>query len=238
MLTRIPKASKRHFTLLELIIAMSLTLILMSTLLYFYRDLSKIGFETNKLTDTHFYWQYAGSRLADILPRTAGVKDEDFLFYSIDDSKLTKPGSQNLIFAFDNKVSLDKDFSNVVIGRLYVDNNDQLTLAYWPPLTRWTNEEQLPPMKKEILKQNVDSISFEFFVPPEKSKIVKPGTSTTGTEIPVSGGWLSKPWLREYHSLPAMVKMIVIPKKQAKNPEPQVIYVFPLVNTNYRIVYE
>ena len=232
------KKTRRTFTLLELIIAMTLTLIIMSTLLYFYRDLSTIGIETNKLNDTHFYWQYAGSRLADIIPKTV-IKDdkEEYPFYSLEDSSLTKQGSQSLIFAFDNKISLDKLFSNTVVGRLYVDKSDQLTLAYWPPQSRWGKKDELPPMKKEILKQNVESISFEFFVPPEKSVPKKAGVSTSGSEPVPKGAWWTQPWQRDFNSLPAMVKMTIIPKKQTPPVQP-VTYIFPLINTNAHILYD
>jgi hypothetical protein len=230
----------RAFTLLELIIAMSLTLIIMSTLMYFYSDLTKISMQTQQLNDKHFYWQYAGSRLAEILPKivgpsakNTGKETEDFRFYSIDESNLTKAGSQSLVFAYDNGVSLDKLFSNVVIGRLYVDKNNQLTLAYWPAPSRWT-EKTLPPMKKEILKQNVASISFEFFIAPDKSVEKKPGSSTSDLEPMPKGAWRTQAWQREFHSLPAMVKMSI---KPLDNSLP-VVYAFPLINNPAMILYD
>ncbi len=228
---------RRTFTLLEMIIAMALAMILLTTLMYFYRDIAKMGQKAEALSDSYFYWQYAGSRLADILPTAVGEsskQEHDFLFYTIDDSPLTKPGSPSLVFIFDNGVSLDKLFSNHVLGRLFVDYHNRLVLMYGPTLKRWdVDKKGLPPMKKEILKENVDAIAFEFFVPPDKSR-TKKNLKGLITEPEPKGGWRKQAWQKEFGRLPTMVKITITPLDRSD----PVVYIFPLVNATTRIMYD
>ena len=60
--------TKRHFTLLEVIIAMALTVVILMTLSYLYRDVSIIGQELDKSKTENFYLRYIENRLMSILP--------------------------------------------------------------------------------------------------------------------------------------------------------------------------
>ena len=129
---------KRYATLLEVLIAMVLTIAVLMTLTFFYRQVMTIGVEIEKTKNQDFYLRYVESRLARILPKAVSPtsKEQDFVFFSLGDEALTKPGSQSLIFTFDNGVNLDKKFSNHVLGRLYLDTHGRLMLAYWPSPAR------------------------------------------------------------------------------------------------------
>ena len=48
------------------------------------------------------------------------------------------------------------------------------------------------------------------------------------------GAWKTQAWQREFHSLPAMVKMSIKPLDNS----PPVVYVFPLINNPARILYD
>lgn len=230
------KRKRRAFTLLELLIAMTLTSLILMTLSFFYRSTIMIGYDLDKIKVRQFYLRYAENRLVDVIPKILPKKGKsnEFLFYSFDgnDSDISKPGSRNLLFSFDNGVSLDKPFSNQVVGRLFLDPKGRLILAYWPMPSRWESQEPLP-VKKEILLENVNSLNFEFFVPPENKEDNK--APTKNTPSPESkGAWTQENWLKDYEALPAMVNIHVILEGETK---PRT-FSYPLSNSDARIVYE
>lgn len=253
---------KRPLTLIELIIAAALTVAVMTTLLYFYRQLGEIGQRMDSAKEENFKLRYAESRLAEIFPRTVSKnsKNTDFVFFSFADEGTAKGGSQNLIFTFDNDISLDKSFSNHVIARLYIDPSSRLMLAYWPSPKRQSDQSALP-IKQEVLLDGVEDIKFEFYIPPEskKTEAKQPEKEETaqksgkkgdsGGEKPAEkkqdekeakaepepkGDWRRLPWLEEYESLPAMIRVIV----KLKGKDETVVFAFPLSNGSAHPVYE
>jgi len=165
------KIVKRPISLMEVLIAMTLTVAILMTLTFFYRQITEIGYEVDRVGARNFTRRYIETRLAQILPRAVGETNpkKDFVFFSLKDDGLTKPGSDNLIFTFDNSVSLDKDHAAHVLGRLYVDKNGNLMLAYWPSPKRWENNEN-PEIKKELLLEGVESLNLEFYIAPAKKE--------------------------------------------------------------------
>lgn len=230
------KRKKRDFTLLELLIAMTLTALILMTLSFFYRSTIMIGYDLDKIKVRQFYLRYAENRLVDVIPKILPKKGKsnEFLFYSLDsnDSDISKPGSRNLLFTFDNGVSLNKPFSNQVIGRLFLDPEGRLILAYWPIPSRWESNEPIP-VKKEILLEKVDNLTFEFFVPPENKEDNKKTPKSTPSPEP-KGAWTQENWLKDYDSLPAMVNIHVI----LEGDEKVRTFSYPLSNSEARIVYE
>lgn len=246
-----PSLRKRHLSLLEVLIALVLTVAILMTLTFFYRQVTEMGAATDHISAENFKMRYIETRLAAILPKTVSHSKSDFTFFSLGDEGLTKPGSQTLIFTFDNQVSLDKAFSNHVLARLYLDKNGNLMIAYWPSPKQWEN--QTPPIKKELLLQGVENLAFEFYIPPakkekvpqEKETIKKPLEKQKENENSLSegkkisepepkGDWRKQPWLQDYKQLPVMVKLIVTLRN---HPEP-LIFIYPLANAKSHIVYE
>lgn len=160
---------KRYISLIELLVAMGLTIAILMTLTFFYRQVTEIEIEIDRTKAQNFNSRYIESRLSLILPKAVAASKKDFLFFSIGDEGLTKPGSKSLLFTFDNNISLDKAFSNNNLARLYLDKNGNLMLAYWPSPLRWENGVT-PPMKKELLFQGADNLSFEFYIAPARAK--------------------------------------------------------------------
>lgn len=248
---------RRHATLIEIIIAMALTAIMLTTLTFFYRQISHIGHDIDQVKAEHFQLRYVENRLADILPKAIYEKDrkKDFVFFSFgDEGGFSMPGSQSLIFTFDNGVNLDKPFSAHVIGRLYLDRNGRLVLAYWPSPRQWDNGVT-PPMKKEILLEGVTKLSFEFFIPPDKGEIKStpkqsessadqakntqsPKQEPTAVEPEPKGDWRRQPWMMEYQRLPAMIKVNISLKEKGRQEEKPMTFIFPLINTSKHIIYE
>lgn len=220
---------KRSFTLLELIIAISLAAILLSTLLFFYSQVYKADQKLFKIEETNFHLMLAESRLQDVLPKTVSQKTKkgDFVFFTTKGSPLFKEGTESLLFIYDNGIDLDKPFSNHVLGRLFVDKEGQLTLATWPSPKRW-EDNSLPPMKKDVLLTNVDGLSFSFFVPPDRGekRPVQAGEIIKGKEQlepQPKGAWIS-PWLKEYNTLPALVRV------EVKQKDKTTVFATPLPN--------
>ncbi len=165
------RISRRPITLIEMLIAMTLTIGILMTLTFFYRQVTEIGLETDRIRAANFKKRYIETRLAKILPKAIGKTDRarDFLFFSTGDEGLTKNGSQSLIFTFDNQISLDKDLTGHVLGRIYLDSKGNLFIAYWPSPKRLESWEGVP-MKKELLLEGVDNLAFEFYIAPERKK--------------------------------------------------------------------
>lgn len=249
--------SKRNVTLLEMLIAMSLTALILMTLTFFYSEVGYISGELDKVKKQEFYISYVENRLMGVLPKIVSPTDQakDFVFFSVGDEGITMPGSQSLIFTFDNGISFDRPFSNNVIGRLYLDVQGRFSLAYWPSPKRWEGGEW--PMKKEILLEKVKSLHFEYFIAPEKKDIAlndqgkavaekpennsegKPGSDpaaappeSLATPEP-KGEWRSEGWSKEFKSLPVMVKVILELQEEGE----KLIFIFPLINAKAHIIY-
>ena len=249
----------RHVTLIEVLIALVLTVGILMTLMFFYRQVTEIGIESDRIEVKNFNMRYIETRLGSILTKAVGEKENDFIFFSLGDEGIAKPGSQGLIFTFENGISLDKPFSGHVLGRLLLDNKGNVVLAYWPSPKRWKSGEN-PPIKKEILFQGAENLTFEFYIAPaskthqnshpekktdseekksnaeekpDKTNSSKPKESTA-TEPEPKGAWRDQPWLQEYNQLPVMIKIIVgMPKQQDSY-----VFIFPLTNAKHHIVYE
>ncbi len=234
---------RRHpFTLLEVLIALALTAILLTTLTFFYQEISLLNIEFDKTQKESFQMRFLENRLADILPRAVPekTKKKDFFFFTVlDFHGMFRGNSPSLIFTFDNGIDLDKEFSNHVLARLYLDQDGCFCLAMWPSPKRW-EEGILPPMKKQVLMEDVTSLSFSFFIPPdftEKEKPVDPEEVQAGREKmePWPKGTWTDRWYYEYKQLPAIIK-IEITRTVDKKPK-KYTFAFPLPNASPPITY-
>jgi len=229
----IKTASRRHMTLLEVMIAMGLAVMVLTTLTYFYSDIDSLNREMERIQKESFHNLYVENRLSMILPRAVSERDskKDFYFFtSTTPGGFFKAGSTNLVFTFDNGVMLDKDFSNHVLARLYLDPQNRLCLATWPSPKRW-NPVGLTSMKKEVLLENVEQLQFSFYVPPEKDRS-KWGVASKPLEI--KGPWVNE-WRSEYKQLPTLIKVELV-KKVGKEEKPMT-FAFSLPNAEKFIIY-
>lgn len=140
------KKKQRRITLLEVLIALSLTVVVLSAMMWGYRTVMEVGSKADRERQEAFRWSYVQFRLAEVLPLA-----QNNPFY------LSQKG---LVFQYNNAADLDKDFGNEVIARLYVDERKRFCLALMPAQKRW-NEE--PLIKQEVLLENVDEVHFRFF---------------------------------------------------------------------------
>ena len=98
---------KRFVTLLEVLISMTLTLVIISTLSYFYQQVNYVNIELDRTQNASFERRYVESRLASVLPRaiSSKVHPQAFHFFSSPDlGGVFQENSTSLVFTFDNCV--------------------------------------------------------------------------------------------------------------------------------------
>lgn len=236
---------RRPITLLELLISMTLMAAILSSLSYFYLHVTQMNREMDRAQMESFEKRYVEYRLSKIFPQTfpPGKNNEDFHFFTRAESQdLFQPESQNLLFSFDNKAQLNKEMSHHVVGRLYLDKRGNFTLATWPSEKRWKENED-PPIKREILMENVETLEFSFFAPPNKGKTfqeeLKPDEKKILPMLPAEvrdkREWENE-WKQEYRQLPAIVK-ITLTRESSKEKQ-RLIFAFALPNTLNPIIYD
>lgn len=135
---------RRPFTLLETLIAFALATGLISLLLGFIYQ-AHLTHKQNDVSIQHIRNSYAlHQRLSQVLPETTKILQ-------------TEP----FVFIYNNGIDKNPLFSSTVLACLYLEKN-QLILATWPNPNRW--EER--PHRAEIVANDIDTLSFEFFEPP------------------------------------------------------------------------
>jgi hypothetical protein len=240
---------RRHLTLLEMLIAMTMTIVILMALSMFYQNAAHVGLELDRMKAENFSLRYLENRLMHILPRAGKAgKGEDPLFFSLKNDSFSAPGSQSLIFLFDNGDVLDKIFSNELVARLFVNKEHELILAYWPPPKRLGHVSGQPadaaPMKKEVLMDHVEWLHLEFYVAPHKEqeseKKQKEGaekSETSSLETPTQqlrSGWHRMVWQQEYKQLPDLIRLQI---KRAAEQQP-LQFIIPLPHSQGRILYQ
>lgn len=229
------KLKKSHFTLIELLISMALTTLILTTLMFFYRQVTYLNNLYDEAQQESFQLRFLANRLSNVLPKAVPdqTAKKDFYFFSEPDYHGTfRNNSPSLVFTFDNGVDIDKNFSNHVLGRLYLDRQGNLTLGMWPSPARWA-EGEIPPMKKAVLMENVSSLSFQFFIPQEKTEGAIPNNKKNPKVEPSPRlSWVSR-WQQNYQQLPAIVKVEIV-----LNDNQEHTYAYPLPNVTIPIVYK
>lgn len=245
----------RHMTMLEVLIGMTLTAVLLTILTFFYQQITWLNAESDKQELESFRAKYLESRLSYVFPNILPPKKDgsSVFFVATDQNQALKQGSPSLVFTFDNGICLDKIFSNGVLGRLFVNNKDQLILAKWPAPVRWV-EGQLPPMKKEVLMDNVARIDFRFFTPPEKDRSrldkfnkeaqtnvnpVKKNDEISPPEQPLiatQNSDMTIEW-NDKNKLPPLLWLDVY-QKIDKDKDKKMTFVFPLIKSKEVILYD
>lgn len=241
------RAQRHNFTLLETLLALSLTAILLSVTTFFFHQMDTSNRQYEKMVKESFKMRYIENRLMHVLPKTQPIKErkdpaprasrskknnEDFFFFTThhNDTRLFGKG-EILIFTFDNGMKLDKEFSNDVIGCLYLDEKKRLCLATWPAPSRWSLS--LPPnMKKEILMTGVESLAFSFFAAPDRQWKAGVEEQQNSQALKPNEGW-QPTWSQDYRELPSLIKIHVGLDAQQKK-----TFAFPIISANRQIVYK
>lgn len=203
---------KRAFTLLEVLIAMVLTAGLLSFMLGVYLDAERSSAWWRSQEEKLLPERFMQRRLEDIFRHLIEPDQKTSFFFATDSSPgLFLPGTPSLIFSYNNGIVNDSNLSEDVLGRLFVDNNGQMTLITWPERSIW-NLPGLQPFHREVLLSHVTDFKLSFVRAPDPLNDDEGGTSFE--------------WTRERKELPMVIKMNV---KANDNPVRE--YLFPVPQT-------
>jgi hypothetical protein len=182
---------KKTFLLFELLIALSLMATLLSLLFSFLIQSIRVEQKINSSRKSILERQNFQIRLQDILtaiyPETDGS--------SIYTKTFPKETALSLVTSFDLGIDPNPMFCGAVQGRIYLDKQRNLCLAYWPREREKTSQENKKPKiwRKEILFSHVSDIEFQFLDTHEKTK---------------KAIWC-KIWPKEKSSIPSMIRIII-----------------------------
>ncbi len=234
----------RYMTLIEVLIATSLTILLLSVLGYFYRQTAWLDKETNRQQKEGFQQRYVETRLMQVIPNIERQffyrNKEHFYFFTDNELGTLSTGDySSLLFVYKTNTDIKTDQSVQTLGRLFVDKNQRLCLASWSSPEMW---EPSPPLqaRMEVLLDHVTSLHFSFFVPPEKdrSKIEKNlKGSRKERKVEPSADWIPE-WKYEYQQLPPLMRIIVTQKFDHRDDSKETTFAFPLPNSTKVVFYE
>jgi hypothetical protein len=150
---------------------------------------------------------------------------QDFFMGVLDSSIYTQklPGDkkESLIALFDHGIDPDPAFSGPVLGRVYLDENRNLSLAIWPVSKDKKKASSRGPWRNEILFSNVDDYEFHLL-----GKKTEQGLMAVNAELAWHDHWPAK-----RSENPSMARLIVRRKGETlsyafffSSPEPLVTY--------------
>lgn len=204
------KCRLRYFSLLEVMIALGLTLMIFTVLLGAYLSAERSALSWQKEEEAYFPQRYLQHRLEDVFRHlTTKIDQQNNYFFSTPPSSLFLTDTPSLIFSYDNGILLDPRLSGEVLGRLFIDLEGNLTLLTLPSREIW-KEGINPPSHAEILMRGVRGLQFEFYHLPQDQ-------NSTGAK-----DWKSDGWNKELKYLPAIIKMTLIKDEQS------LLFLFPV----------
>lgn len=220
--------SRRHMTIFEVLIAMTLLSLLLVVLFGFVRELSSLNELTKKTTKQAFQQRYAESRLFYAFTNIVNENESGrtFHFFVTKDESSSCP---SLVFTFQNGSSKDPRYGGNVLARLFLDKDEHLCLAIWP-LESNTGENVDSQFKYENLLEGVKDLRFSFFVPPDTSNDVEPDTKKD-TVLTHRGEWVEE-WSKDLKQMPAIVKLEVTFEKDKVQ-----IFAFVLPSSKHPITF-
>jgi hypothetical protein len=207
---------KRHLTLLETLIAISLLAIVLTMVFGFFRELAEISRQTELNQKESFQMRYAESRLSFIFERLVNENEEkkkEFYFFTQDAGRGFS-NQPSLIFSFNNEVRVNPNFSGDILARLYVDKDNRLCLAMWP----FYVENPHVDMQKEVLMENVTAIRYEFYSAPARL-LNENGLEKADVQKvePEKNRWYENEWLKSYNQMPAIMKLSITVANDPQN---------------------
>ncbi|MGK5594427.1 MAG: type II secretion system protein [Parachlamydiaceae bacterium] len=219
------KIHKRPFTLIEVIVALILATLIMSSLLFYYFQMSQISVLNERASVEGFKLRYLQNRLSDLTLKLIQPDNATTFFFTSTHEHLSLflPGTANLIFSYRNDTTTDLALNGVVLARLYVDPEKKLTLMTWQDRSDWKEDSQ-PSFHQEILAEGVQELSMEFFV---NAKTDLAQDQAASEELRLSK-WLNH-WRKEFKELPAIIRFKIVIDDQS------VTYSLPLPHA--RVVY-
>lgn len=201
---------KRPFTLLEVLIALGLTMMVLTFLLLAYAQAERVSSGWRQQEQKEFSKLFLQHRLGEVFRNLEEVNQEKTFFFTLDEAPgVTLPQMPVLVFSYDNGFLRDPYLSRSVLGALFVDSKGVLTLITWPERELW-GDLTLPPFHREVLMEDLVLFQLEFF-------------QTKGEK---EAAWIKEAWTKEIKSFPAAIKLTAMKKN-----EPPLTFYFPVPET-------
>lgn len=183
------KMKKRSVSIIEVLIALGLLSLLLSTLFFWYRSFSKQKVEFTILKAPLMEERYTHQRLQSIFGAAA--------------LPLFTASAHTLVFYFDRGPSPEPKLAGEILGSLYYDASERcLCLGIWP---KPTSENSLTtPSETFVLLEGVEGCTFSFYHPPDHFK--KPVDPEEIGKPKPKEGWQNS-WEASYKMLPALMKI-------------------------------
>jgi len=189
--------------LLELLIALSLTAILLTFLFSFFVESAKIEKKLDTTRMAIMNRSHLQTRLQTVLTSIDRSQMAPF-FYT---KQFDKEKTLSLIAIFDNGIDPDPAFSGSIIGRIFLDRENNLCLATWP-ITKGKNR----PWRKEILFPKVKHFEFAFL---GEKTAAEHGAKESSVPITATLAWKSA-WHKNVHEVPGIIRLTLYEETQSK----------------------
>jgi type II secretory pathway pseudopilin PulG len=209
------KNKLKSFSLVEVLVSLILFAIVLTSLFSLYKHNSLYLKELVKARKEAEVLHIAQTRLQQVFLNLNYTNPKHDKFYTSQQLSSIVKNSKSLVFTFDNGVDSNKYFSNDVLGKLFVDDQNRLCLVYWPSLIKFPNQDT--NMRKEVLLENIEAFEMEFwsqaFVIDSKNK-----------EEP--GVWV-KEWKKDYKDIPTIIKFALRYKYSSGEKSIELTYIVP-----------
>lgn len=185
------------FTLLEVLISLSLTTIILGVLLSAYFQAESLSRDGARLQREIQPKRALAVRLEEIFTALEAPKQNEQFFFT--------PVNGELLFSYHHGANLDPSFSGEVLGRLFLDDKGHLVMLTWPPRKLWP-EGGFPSFRREVVLEEIENVSFRFFA------------TAQGT---IAARWVDF-WSKETEDLPGIIEVTITPK----NASPETFFFF------------
>lgn len=214
------KRKRLLFTLLEVLIALGLTLLILSSLMAAYLNIEKSAAWWRKEENALFAERFFSHRLLEVFTHLEEIDQNKLFFFTTDSSNgIQLPGTTSLTFSYDNEASLDTSLSGSVLGRLFVDNEGNLTLLTWPEREKW-KDLGIPSLHREVLMKDIKGLQFSFFILPNLKD-----------ENPSNAAWQTGGFSKDQKELPGAIKLTITTLDEVEKKEKEKTYYFPIPQT-------
>lgn len=202
------KPLKKPFLLFEILIGLSLMAILLSLLFSFMVQSLRVEKKMEKARSAILERQNLQIRLQDLFTTISPGAEHPALYTQL----FPKEKKISLVTLFDNGIDPDPLFSGIVIGRIYLDELNNLCLVYWPR-DPFINRH----WRKEILISDISDMSFQFLTTDENVDLKN--------SLHIKAVWLNS-WIKGKKGIPSIVRMMI------KQKETTLQFAFRLTNSN------
>jgi hypothetical protein len=186
--------------LFEVLIALSLTAILLTFLFSFFAESAKLEKKIDAAREQISGRQRLQTRLQAIFSSLCSDGPSPF-FYTRTFKQEPNP---SLIAIYDNGIDPDPAFSGSVLGKLFLDG-ENLSLVNWP---NEPEQKMELPWRKEILLSGVERFEFEFLSPKKEE-----GPKEKIKPINPFWEWRYR-WPKKKGGIPPLVRLFVWEKGQ------------------------